>query len=222
MNYIGFISFIFTLVLGYVIGSVNFSIIVSKYIGKFDIHTRGSGNAGGTNVARTMGAKYGIFVIVIEILKCFLVCMFCRYLFPVDPLSLGEIGPVISGFAAGFGCVLGNIFPLFHGFTGGGKCVTVAAGVMFAADFRLSLILLALFLVIFLLTRMVSAGSIAAAIGIPIGIAVIYHNYDYWYLLFALSVLLSAIVIIRHRKNIVRIFKGEENKFSFGRKKNRE
>ena len=71
------LSFLFTVLFGYIIGSVNLSILVTKYIGKFDIHTRGSGNAGGTNVARTMGAKYGIPVIVLEIVKCFAVGL-CR------------------------------------------------------------------------------------------------------------------------------------------------
>lgn len=211
-------SFLFTLVFGYVVGSVNFSIIITKNIGKFDIHTRGSGNAGGTNVARTMGAKYGIFVIVIEILKCVLVGLFCRYIFPVDPFSLGPIGPILSGFAADFGCLIGNIFPLFHGFKGGGKGVTVAAGAVCIADWRIAVVLFTVFLVIFLLTRMVSAGSVIAAGLIPAAVALVYHGYDYWYLFFAMTVLMSAVVILRHRKNIVRIFKGQENKFSFGKK----
>ncbi len=219
MDFVSIISFVFVLLFGYVVGSINFSIIISKKIGKFDIHTKGSGNAGGTNVARTMGAKYGILVILIEILKCFLVCLFCRFVFPVDPFSLGEIGPIISGFAAGLGCLVGNIFPLFHGFGGGGKGVTVSAGLLFVADFRIALILLALFIIIFLTTKMVSAGSIVCAVGIPVSIAVKYHSYDYWYILFAFALVLAAVVIFRHRKNIVRIVKGEENKFSFGHKK---
>lgn len=82
MDFLSFISFIFTILLGYVVGSVNFSIIVTKYVGKFDIHTKGSGNAGGTNVARTMGAKYGISVMLIEFVKCLLVGFFADIFSP--------------------------------------------------------------------------------------------------------------------------------------------
>ncbi len=213
------LSFLFTVLFGYIIGSVNLSILVTKYIGKFDIHTRGSGNAGGTNVARTMGAKYGIPVIVLEIAKCFAVGLFCRFVFPCDPFSIGVMGEMISGYAAVFGCLIGNIFPLFHGFSGGGKGVTVAAGAICIADWRIFLFVLAIFLVVFLTTRMVSAGSLTAAIAIPISVAVVYHTYDYWYILFSMTLAVSLIVIFRHRKNIVRIFKGEENKFSFSKKK---
>ena len=218
MDFLSFISFIFAILLGYVVGSVNFSIIVTKYVGKFDIHTKGSGNAGGTNVARTMGAKYGISVMLIEFVKCLLVGLFCRYIFPVDPFSLGFIGPIFSGYAAVFGCLIGNIFPIFHGFSGGGKGVVVTAASICLVDWRIFLALLAVFLVIFFITRMVSAGSLVGALAIPVCVTVVYHGYEYWYLLLIIAILMSAVVIIRHRKNIVRIFKGEENKFSFGRK----
>lgn len=216
---IDIISFLFAIFFGYVIGSVNLSIIVTKYIGKFDIHTRGSGNAGGTNVARTMGAKYGIPVIVLEIAKCFAVGLFCRFVFPCDPFSIGVMGEMITGYAAVFGCLIGNIFPLFHGFGGGGKGVTVAAGAICIADWRIFLFVLAVFLIVFFATRMVSAGSLAAGIAIPISVAVVYHSVDYWYVLFIMTVIVSAIVFYRHRTNIVRICRGTESKFSFSKKK---
>lgn len=109
------------MVLGYLVGSINFSILVTKYIGKFDIHAKGSGNAGGTNVVRTMGAKWGIAVIVAEILKGVVAGMFVRYVFPCDPLGLGELGPAITGALAVFFCFIGNVFPVFYKFKGAAR-----------------------------------------------------------------------------------------------------
>lgn len=210
-------QYIVIFVAGYLVGSINISVLVTKFIGKKDIRSVGSGNAGGTNVARAMGAKWGIAVIIIDILKGVLIGLFAKYLFPVDPLSLGVIGPEISGAICVFGVLLGNIFPCFFGFKGG-KCVTTCAAVMVILDYKVFLILLSVFLVTFFIGRMVSLGSIIASLGMPISVWIVYHNQPYYWVLVIITGLMAAILILRHSENIKRIIKGTENKFKLWKK----
>jgi glycerol-3-phosphate acyltransferase PlsY len=200
------------------LGSVNLSIVVTKYIGKFDIKTKGSGNAGGTNVARTMGAGWGIGVIVAEILKGFIVGLFAKFIFPVDPFLLGGIGSEITGAVAVLACQLGNVYPIFHKFKGG-KGVTTCGAVMAVLDIRIFIILVSTFLLIFFISRMVSLGSIVASVGMPISVAIVYNDKPYWWMLFIITFIMSAVLIYRHKSNIVRIINGTENKFFTGKKK---
>lgn len=168
----GYLYLFIALLFGYLVGSVNLSIVVTRYIGKFDIRTRGSGNAGGTNVARTMGAAWGISVIIVEIAKGFAAGLLAKYLFPGDVFGIGEVGAVISGCVAVFGCMLGNRFPCFHGFKGG-KGVTTCAAVMGVLDWRILLVLVVVFLTVFFISRMVSLASMIASVGMPISTAFI-------------------------------------------------
>lgn len=209
--------YIVIFIAGYLVGSINLSVLVTKFIGKKDIRAIGSGNAGGTNVARAMGAKWGIAVIILDILKGVLIGLFAKYVFPADFLSLGRIGPEISGAICVFGVLLGNIFPCFFGFKGG-KGVTTCAAVMVILDYKVFLILLSIFLITFFIGRMVSLGSILASLGMPISVWIIYHNQPYWWVLVIITALMAAILILRHSENIKRILKGTENKFKLWKK----
>ncbi len=209
--------YIVIFVAGYLVGSINLSVLVTKFIGKKDIRAIGSGNAGGTNVARAMGAKWGIAVIILDILKGVLIGLFAKYVFPADFLSLGRIGPEISGAICVFGVLLGNIFPCFFGFKGG-KGVTTCAAVMVILDYKVFLILLSIFLITFFIGRMVSLGSILASLGMPISVWIIYHNQPYWWVLVIITALMAAILILRHSENIKRILNGTENKFKLWKK----
>lgn len=210
-------QYLVILILGYLVGSINFSVLVTKFIGKKDIRSIGSGNAGGTNVARAMGAKWGIAVIVMEILKGVILGLFAKHIFPADHLALGTLGDEISGAVGVFGVLIGNIFPCFFGFKGG-KGVTTCAAVIAILDYRVFIILVSLFLVVFFISRMVSLGSIIASMGMPISIFIVYRAYDYWWILCLIVGLMALILIIRHHANIVRIFKGTENKFKLWKK----
>lgn len=216
------LAMIGTFAVGYLVGSVNLSILVTKYIGKFDIHTKGSGNAGGTNVIRTMGAKWGVPVIVLEMSKAFVVGLVAKFAFPADIFGLdgpdAYTGAVISGVVAVFGCLLGNKFPCFHGFKGG-KGVATLGALLAVLDCRVFL-LLALFFIVFLISHMVSLSSIAAAISVPIFVAIVYWGQPYFWVLVLLTAAMSGLVIWNHHANIVRILHGQENKFQFGKKKN--
>lgn len=203
--------------IGYLFGSVNLSIIVTKYIGRFDIRKKGSGNAGGTNVARTMGASWGIAVMVFEILKGVIVGLLARYVWPVDPLSLGVLGPQITGAIAIIGVMIGNMYPCFHGLKGG-KGVTTCGALMLVVDYRLFFVLFAIFVIVFLITHIVSVSSIIGSIGVPVSLAVVYHGQPYWWLLCAVAGVNTVMLIIRHRSNIKRLLHGTENKFTFGEK----
>lgn len=215
MNYI---ALLVPILLGYIVGSINFSVVVTKYIGKIDIRQKGSGNAGGTNVARVMGAKWGITVIVVEILKCILVGLFAKYIYPVDPLSLGELGPVISGSIAVLFCLFGNIFPIFHRFKGG-KGVTTCGAVMAVLDYRVFIVLVSLFLIVFFISKMVSLGSIIASLGMPVSVALIYSGKPYWWVLLVVVSIMTGSLILKHSVNIKRIINGTENKFNLRKKK---
>ena len=215
----GYFYLLLTMVFGYLVGSVNLSIVVTKYIGKFDIRTKGSGNAGGTNVVRTMGAKWGISVIVVEIAKGFAAGLLAKYLFPGDVFGIGEVGAVISGCLAVFGCMIGNRFPCFHGFKGG-KGVTTCAAVMGVLDWRVLLILIGIFLVVFFVSKMVSLASMIASVGMPISTAIIYNDQSYWWVTVIITGLMCVLLIFNHRSNIERIAKGTENKFNFGKRSN--
>ena len=204
--------------MGYLVGSVNLSLVVTKYIGKIDIYSVGSGNAGGTNVARSMGLGWGITVMAAEILKSMVFGLIAKYLFPGDLFGLGEVGACLAGVVCVAGCLLGNYYPCFSNFKGG-KGVSVMGGLLIVLDYRIFLIVLATFLLVLLLFRMVSLSSLVCGIVIPVCVGVFYHSLPGWQWLTAIVALMCLSVWVRHSGNIKRILSGTERKVSFGRKK---
>ena len=204
---------------GYLVGSVNLSLVVTKYIGKIDIYSVGSGNAGGTNVARSMGLGWGISVMAAEIGKSMVFGCLVKYLWPCDVLSLGEpVGPAFTGAVLVAGCLLGNFFPCFAHFKGG-KGVSVMGGLLIVLDYRIFLVVFATFLLVLLLFRMVSLASLLAGFAIPICVGLFYHGNKGWIWLTVLTALMSASVWIRHSGNIKRILTGTERKIGSKKKK---
>jgi len=211
------------ILIGYLVGSINLSYLTVKYIHKSDIHKHGSGNSGGTNVARIMGAKWGVTIIILEISKGILLGLFARYIFPADPFSLGEIGPQITGAVAILACLLGNMFPIFLKFKGG-KGVTTCAAIVGVLNPWMLVILVAIFLIIFYFSHMVSLGSILASLGMPVSVIILYYlipeePLKYWTILLLIVSIMAGMLIYKHSSNIKRILAGTENKFNFGRKK---
>ena len=137
--------------LGYFIGSVVWAILISKAVFGEDVRTKGSGNSGATNAARVYGFGFGMLTFLGDLLKGVLACL-------VGRLILGDAGLA----AAGAGCMLGHCFPLYFGFKGG-KCVSVGAALALSIDFRIFLTAIAIFLIIALITKFVSLGSIAGS-----------------------------------------------------------
>ena len=216
----------------YLLGSISFAVIFTNYYAHTDIRQHGSGNAGMTNVLRTVGKKPAIFTFICDLLKGVVSCLLGKYLMvPILSKILNTdltsvINPLYFAYLAGLFCIIGHIYPLYFSFKGG-KGVATTAGIFLVIDWRVFLIAISLFLVLVAITRTVSIGSIAAAIAIPILTAVFSDKVtEYSFTLFGLpqyiiitilSFIFAVIVVVKHKENIVRIIHGEEKKF--GRKK---
>lgn len=193
-------SNILIIVIAYLLGSIPSGVWVGKLFFKIDIREHGSGNMGTTNTFRVLGVKAGTIVMILDIAKGTIAALL--------PVWLGlELHPMITGIFA----VLGHVYPIFAGFKGG-KAVATTAGIALGAQPLFVVILIGLWAGILYLSSMVSLASIitlvvAAAASLFIG--------DW---IFAVIVWIAMIIIVvRHRSNIERIRKGEENRVPFGR-----
>ena len=193
------------LVVAYLLGSINTSIIVSKIIIGDDIRNHGSGNAGATNTLRTVGKLGAILVIIGDALKAVIALLFAK---------LAPFSTEIALYVAGLGAVLGHNFPLYFGFRGG-KGIVVSAVVIIFISPILGLITVAVALTIMAITKYVSLGSVSAAV-LYVILAFIFKNTDSYFVVFAS--MLALLAVYMHRENIVRLLTGKENKLSFKKK----
>ncbi len=194
--------YIFIIIVAYLIGSINLSIILSKKMTGTDIRTQGSGNAGATNTLRTMGKKAAVIVLLFDILKGVAVVLMARLM---SGLSLD---PVLFVQLAAIAVILGHNFPIYYGFKGG-KGVATSLGVITVLNPMIGVICLVFAVVIMVITKMVSLGCILAAVLYPILILFLDHQY------FIFALIIAVLLIFRHRSNIKRILSGDENKLSF-------
>ncbi len=193
----------------YLLGSLNFSIVISGLFHRVDIRNYGSGNAGSTNAYRVMGKKWAAVVMIGDILKSLLAVSIGAWL--LGPPGFEPTGKILGGLFV----IIGHIFPLYFGFRGG-KGVITAAATIAMIDWRVFLIVFAVFCIMFVITRWVSLGSIIGVAGVPVGMYFFHSGEGRTTLvLVALSCAFSLLVIFMHRENIKRIFKGEEKRFSF-------
>lgn len=211
-------------VISYLIGSVNFSIILSRIIGKKDIRESGSGNAGATNMLRTYGKKMGVVTLLLDVLKGIIVVALAWFvavdLLWGDKKVIGAVTNIICAlpYIAGVCVVLGHNFPLYFGFKGG-KGVATSLGVVLMLDWKVGLIVAVCAIAIMAITRYVSLGSIiggAMFIAIEIVKAIIMHEYNIIQLICV--IIIGGLLIARHHANIKRLINGTENKLSFGKK----
>ncbi len=159
---------ILTGVLAYLIGSINFAIIVTRLFAKKDIRDFGSGNAGMTNVLRTLGKGPAVLVTLGDFCKGVLAVLLGHLILRF----LGGGIPFYADYLIGLLVMLGHCFPLFYGFRGG-KGILVSAGVILMLDWRVLIVIFSTFLIVVAITRIVSLGSIAAAAMFPISTLVI-------------------------------------------------
>lgn len=197
----------------YFIGSVSSAVIISKLMSGKDIREEGSGNAGATNMLRVHGKGAGALTLVCDILKgviaILLSMLFNMWLKSAAPESI-FIGNL--AYIAGFFAVLGHDFPVFFKFRGG-KGVATSLGVVLMLNWKIGLIVLALALIIMIVSRYVSLGSITAAVSYPILVIGFMVGSEKWNVFYILSAVLMALVLIlKHHANISRLLKGEENK----------
>lgn len=210
-------ALIISAVVSYLLGSLNFGIIISKSLNKDDVRSHGSGNAGSTNMLRNYGKKYAVMTIIGDMLKVAVAIIISFIIVrKMGNISLAKNGGAyILGIDArmftksfsGLFCVLGHIFPCFFGFKGG-KGVATAGGMVFMIDWRIALILLAIFAIIVLITKYVSLGSIAMAVFYPVFIFIFYKSLP----LALLSLIFTLIVLLAHRENIKKLINHTESK----------
>ena len=204
------VAYIVVAILSYLIGSINFSIIISKKVAGFDVREKGSGNAGTTNMLRTVGKKAALITLVCDILKGVISILLALLIGKIAKEANNSILVQIAGILV----IIGHTFPIFFKFKGG-KGVATAVGVLFVINWQIALICLVFALLLMVITKMVSVGSLAAAILFPVLTIFIHDNYiaEGSYLVF--GILMAAFVIYNHRTNIKRLATGTENKISF-------
>ena len=206
-------AYIIIAIIAYLVGSINFSVIISKRMAGFDVREKGSGNAGTTNMLRSIGVKAAVITLLCDILKGVVVILIAIL-----------IGNIVDGLddallvqLAGIFVIIGHTFPIFFGFKGG-KGIATSLGVLLMINWQIGLICLVFALILMAITRMVSVGSIAAAILFPVLVVFIGQNYivpvnNWSHLIF--SIIIAILVLFNHRENLKRIFTGKENKISF-------
>ncbi len=197
-----YIQIILSAIAGYLLGSLNSSLIVGKFYG-VDIRKHGSGNAGTTNALRTLGKKAALFVLLGDVVKGILAYAVGYYIYS------GQLGGMLGGTAA----ILGHIWPVFFGFKGG-KGVLTSLAVLLLIDWPIALGLLGIFFIILLITRYVSLGSIVAAALFPVAVGALGRSFE----TIVFSGIIAVLIVVKHYENIKRLLGGTESRFSFKKK----
>jgi len=213
------------IILSYLIGSIPTSIIISKATKGIDIREHGSGNAGGTNVMRVLGWKHGVLVILLDAFKGVLAVVVVARLHygsipfenatPFDDFTLVQI-------IAGISAVIGHIWTVFAGFKGG-KGIATALGMLLMIVTVDMLIAIGVFILVVTFSRYISLGSLAGAVAVPLALIVRENVFNVdipnYNTLLPFLIFVALLVIFTHRKNVVRLLNGNENKINFSKKK---
>lgn len=213
------------IILSYLVGSIPTSIIITKLSKGIDIRQHGSGNAGGTNVMRVLGWKQGLLVILLDALKGVIAVVLVARLHygglpftnisPFDDFTLVQI-------IAGISAVIGHIWTVFAGFKGG-KGIATALGMLLMIVTVDMLIAVGIFLIVVTISRYVSLGSIIGAISVPLTLIfrenVLDSHIQGYHTILPFLIVLALLVVFTHRKNVIRLLNGTENKLSFKKKK---
>ena len=203
-------TYIIVGMIAYLLGSISFSIIISKKMAGFDVREKGSGNAGATNMLRSVGKKAAALTLLGDALKGVVAVLVAIIIGKIAKEPNIELLKYIAGILV----VVGHTFPIYFGFKGG-KGVATSLGVILMLNWKCGLLCLIFALVLMALTRIVSVGSVSASILFPLAVLFI-DGFDITKLL--CSALLGAFVVYNHRTNIQRILNGTENKLSFKKK----
>ncbi len=192
-------KYIIIFIIGYFMGTISSSYLVGKFAGNIDIRKYGSGNLGATNTMRVLGLKAGVGVLLADFLKGMIATLIGIW-----------IGGRFGGLIGGLGAILGHNWPIFLAFKGG-KGIATSLGLIFTLFPAIGFILVAIGIIIIIITRYVSLASLTGSVIFPILVALFNHDPIY----IVMSILISALAIYRHRSNIERLIKGNENKISF-------
>ncbi|MBL7910402.1 MAG: glycerol-3-phosphate 1-O-acyltransferase PlsY [Bacteroidia bacterium] len=200
------------IILAYLIGSIPTAVWIGKAFYNIDVREFGSGNAGATNTFRVLGQKAGIPVLIIDILKgslAVLLAFLSPYVFESDEFVNLQL-------ALGIAALVGHIFPVFAGFRGGKGVATILGIVMCILPLSCSVALF-IFLIVLFTSRMVSLSSMLAGVAFPFILHFIFGNTNP--ILTTFSIVVALLLIVTHRKNIVRILNKQESKIKFASKK---
>ena len=205
-------------IFGYFCGNFSLSYLLAKRRG-FDIRTQGTGNAGASNAAVTMGWKIGVLVGFCDIMKCFIAVLAVKLIF--SGLGLFNISDLyrLAPYIAGVSCVLGHMHPFYLRFRGG-KGFASYLGMVLAINWKLFIIIGLGILAVALISNYIVMGTMLTMVSFPLAIFIFEKN-----LIAALiAAALSLLIIYRHRKNLLAIVRGEERKISgvFGKKKKKD
>jgi len=205
-------DFLIVGVIGYLLGSIPTAVWVGMRFYGIDVREHGSKNAGATNTFRVLGKKPGKIVLLIDVLKGLLAVLAPQLLFP----ELNYETLVLLKIIAAVTVILGHVFPLFAGFKGG-KGVATALGVIIAIHPLAACICLGIFLAVFLTFNYVSLGAIITSVFFPIVLIFVFQEKSFPLIIF--SIVIGSAVVITHKKNIVRLMNGTENKMYLKKKK---
>lgn len=202
------LKIIISVVVGYLLGNLNGAILISKLRGD-DVRSHGSGNAGLTNFIRNYGANHSLMVILIDAGKGVSACLLGGFLLQND---FGfSAGAAIGGTAV----MMGHMLPVFYGFRGG-KGILTGLFVAIVADWRVAVLILAVFALVYFTTRLVSLSSVLAATAFAVGFALFNLNDV---ITMCCGIFMGAMAVFMHRSNIVRLVKGQETKTDLFKKK---
>ncbi len=214
-------NLLLVVLVSYIVGSMPTAVMLSKWRHGFDIRTKGSGNAGGTNVFRVLGWKSGVFVMLVDFLKGVAATTVVARLFWDPSLPFYNRTPfddfTVIQIMCGGGAIIGHVWTMFAGFRGG-KGIATAAGMLLGVAPTEFAVSVGIFIAVFLASRYVSLGSIAAAIAFPLSLVVRYNVFmdeipSYRTLVF-FSIGVALFLIYSHRTNIKRLLAGTENKIT--------
>lgn len=215
MNIILYLS---TAIVAYLIGSIPTSIWVGKSKFGLDIRDHGSGNAGATNTFRVLGKKAGIFVMTVDVIKGSLATSLPIFFYHLVPqLSIEYL--ILWKITCGVCAVLGHIFPIYEKFKGG-KGVATLLGMVIAVNPAVAGVCVLIFLIVLLISKYVSLGSMIAAFSFPLLLLIpLLNPVGPHPILMTFGILIFLMVVFTHKKNIKRLKNGEENKTFLIKKK---
>lgn len=202
------------IIISYLLGSVSFGYLAGRILKGVDIRRFGSGNVGATNVFRIVGGGWGIVVLILDILKGTISVSWVADYF----LSYWDYSEIMLRIAFGIACICGHNWSLFLGFKGG-KGVATSLGVllgMAGAEIELRLILFLVILVwllTFVILRIVSVASVLSALSLPLFVAIFHLSKE----MLMVSIILTIFIMLRHKKNLLRLFRGQEQSLSLKR-----
>ena len=202
-----YLLYIIAAVIGYLFGSLNFSIIIGKLFYKIDVREHGSKNAGATNTLRTLGTLPAVIVLIMDTFKA-VAAYGVAYLFTHD---------LPTSYIAAITASLGHNYPVYFGFKGG-KGVTVSCGAVFCFSPLAGLCVFLTGVVVIALSRFVSLGSILAAFSAPFWVWFFCKGSEHIILIVIATIILALQIIVRHHQNIKRLISKTENKISFKKK----